>query len=181
MPITTQQLLQILPNAGHVAGVLAPVLNTAMHRYQIVGAKRIAAFMAQIGHESGQLKYAKEIWGPTKAQLVTKAALSSATPTRATAQVSRPWPDPDHGPRQQHYGHLWLFDCSERQRKQQCLKELPCAFGHGVLEVWLWLGCLEFSCFGRTPGEGLNGELRNSFQNCGAKTKGLHEESHASP
>ena len=59
MPITTQQLLQILPNAGQVAGVLAPVLNTAMNRYQIVGLKRIAAFIAQIGHESGQLKYVK--------------------------------------------------------------------------------------------------------------------------
>ncbi|NNB02525.1 glycoside hydrolase family 19 protein [Pseudomonas fragi] len=68
MPITVQQLLQILPNAGQVAGVFVPVLNTAMSRYQIVGAKRIAAFIAQIGHESGQLKYVKEIWGPTKAQ-----------------------------------------------------------------------------------------------------------------
>ena len=68
MPITTQQLLQILPNAGHVAGVFAPVLNTAMNRYQIVGSERVAAFIAQIGHESGQLKYVKEIWGPTAAQ-----------------------------------------------------------------------------------------------------------------
>ena len=68
MPITAQQLLQILPNAGQVSGVFAPVLNTAMNRYQIVGAKRVAAFIAQIGHESGQLKYVKEIWGPTKAQ-----------------------------------------------------------------------------------------------------------------
>ena len=68
MPITTQQLLQILPNAGPVAGVFVPVLNTAMNRYQIVGPKRIAAFIAQIGHESGQLKYVKEIWGPTAAQ-----------------------------------------------------------------------------------------------------------------
>ena len=68
MPITTQQLLQILPNAGHVAGVFAPALKTAMNRYQIVGLKRVAAFIAQIGHESGQLKYVKEIWGPTKAQ-----------------------------------------------------------------------------------------------------------------
>ena len=55
MPITAQQLLQILPNAGQVAGVFVPVLNTAMSRYQIVGAKRVAAFIAQIGHESGQL------------------------------------------------------------------------------------------------------------------------------
>ena len=55
MPITTQQLLQILPNAGQVAGVFVPVLNTAMSRYQIVGLKRVAAFIAQVGHESGQL------------------------------------------------------------------------------------------------------------------------------
>ena len=68
MPITVQQLLLILPNAGQVAGVFVPVLNTAMNRYQIVGAKRVAAFIAQIGHESGQLKYVKEIWGPTVAQ-----------------------------------------------------------------------------------------------------------------
>ena len=68
MPIIVQQLLLILPNAGPVAGVFVPVLNTAMNRYQIVGSKRVAAFIAQIGHESGQLKYVKEIWGPTAAQ-----------------------------------------------------------------------------------------------------------------
>ena len=68
MPITTQQLLQIFPNAGQSAGVFVSVLNTAMNRYQIVGTQRVAAFIAQIGHESGQLKYVKEIWGPTAAQ-----------------------------------------------------------------------------------------------------------------
>ena len=55
MPITEQQLLQILPNAGRQAGVFVPVLNTAMNRYGIVGAPRAAAFIAQVGHESGQL------------------------------------------------------------------------------------------------------------------------------
>lgn len=68
MPITQQQLLQILPNAGAKAGVFAPALNTAMQRYQIVGSKRVAAFIAQTGHESGQLRYVREIWGPTPAQ-----------------------------------------------------------------------------------------------------------------
>lgn len=68
MPITQQQLLQILPNAGAKAGFFTPVLNTAMQRYQIVGTKRVAAFIAQIGHESGQLVYVREIWGPTAAQ-----------------------------------------------------------------------------------------------------------------
>ena len=68
MPITTQQLLQILPKAGPSAGVFVSALNTAMNHYQIVGLNRVAAFIAQIGHESGQLRYVREIWGPTKAQ-----------------------------------------------------------------------------------------------------------------
>ena len=61
MSITQQQLQQILPNAGQTAGVFVPVLNTAMVRYQIVGTKRIAAFIAQIGHESGQFRYVREL------------------------------------------------------------------------------------------------------------------------
>ena len=55
MSVTAQLLLQILPNAGPVAGVFVPVLNAAMSQYQIVGTKRIAAFIAQVGHESGHL------------------------------------------------------------------------------------------------------------------------------
>ncbi len=68
MPITSQQLLQILPNAGRQAGVFVPVLNTAMSKYGIVNRLRIAAFIAQVGHESGQLRYVREIWGPTAQQ-----------------------------------------------------------------------------------------------------------------
>lgn len=68
MPITEQQLLRILPNAGRQAGVFVPVLNTAMSKYGIVTIARIAAFIAQVGHESGQLRYVREIWGPTTQQ-----------------------------------------------------------------------------------------------------------------
>ncbi|MBP2872173.1 MULTISPECIES: glycoside hydrolase family 19 protein [Pseudomonas] len=68
MPLTQQQLLQILPNAGRQAGVFVPVLNAAMSKYGIVHQLRIAAFVAQIGHESGQLRYVREIWGPTVQQ-----------------------------------------------------------------------------------------------------------------
>lgn len=68
MRINTQQLLQILPNARTQAGVFVFALNAAMQHYQIVGPKRAAAFIAQIGHESGQLRYVREIWGPTAAQ-----------------------------------------------------------------------------------------------------------------
>ena len=68
MPITEQQLLQILPNAGRQAGVFVPVLNAAMGKYGIVTNLRVAAFIAQVGHESGQLRYVREIWGPTAQQ-----------------------------------------------------------------------------------------------------------------
>lgn len=61
MSITPAQLLRILPNAGTKASVFAPALNTAMDRYLIIGPKRVAAFIAQIGHESGQLRYLREL------------------------------------------------------------------------------------------------------------------------
>ncbi|GFM89832.1 glycoside hydrolase [Pseudomonas cichorii] len=61
MSITQQQLLQILPNAGSKAGVFVPALNAAMGKYQIITPLRIAAFIAQIGHESGQLRYVREL------------------------------------------------------------------------------------------------------------------------
>ncbi|MEE4652855.1 glycoside hydrolase family 19 protein [Pseudomonas alliivorans] len=63
MPITAQQLLQILPSAGQKVGVFVPALNTAMGKYQIITRDRIAAFIAQVGHESGQLRYVRELGG----------------------------------------------------------------------------------------------------------------------
>ncbi|MGE8436846.1 MAG: glycoside hydrolase family 19 protein [Pseudomonas palmensis] len=56
MPITEQQLLQILPNARPVAGHFLPALNRAMARFKIKGRLRAAAFLAQVGHESGHLR-----------------------------------------------------------------------------------------------------------------------------
>jgi len=63
MPITAQQLLQILPSAGKQAGVFASALTLAMDKYQINTRLRMAAFIAQVGHESGQFRYVKEIGG----------------------------------------------------------------------------------------------------------------------
>lgn len=47
---------------------LAP-LSDAMHEFAINTPARRAAFLAQIGHESGELKWSKELWGPTPTQL----------------------------------------------------------------------------------------------------------------
>ncbi|WP_122543980.1 glycoside hydrolase family 19 protein [Pseudomonas viridiflava] len=63
MPITRQQLLQILPDAHPVAAAFVPLLNTAMGKYQIITRLRIAAFLAHVGHESGHLRYVRELGG----------------------------------------------------------------------------------------------------------------------
>lgn len=68
MRLTLEQLLKILPEAGKKAAAYLPHLLTAMANRQINNPRRIAAFLAQIGHESGSLRYAREIWGPTEAQ-----------------------------------------------------------------------------------------------------------------
>ncbi|POA58733.1 MULTISPECIES: glycoside hydrolase family 19 protein [unclassified Pseudomonas] len=61
MSITEEQLLKIMPNARRQAGVFVSPLNAAMARRQIDTPKRQAAFLAQIGHESGQLQYVREL------------------------------------------------------------------------------------------------------------------------
>lgn len=61
MEITDKSLLLIFPSARQKAGVFVPALNTAMQRWEIDTPRRIAAFLAQVGHESGQLRYVKEL------------------------------------------------------------------------------------------------------------------------
>ncbi|PTQ70339.1 glycoside hydrolase family 19 protein [Pseudomonas sp. GV071] len=60
MQLTQQQLVQILPNARPVAGVFASALNAAMARFEVNTPARAAAFLAQVGHESGQLAHLVE-------------------------------------------------------------------------------------------------------------------------
>lgn len=55
MQITQAQLLRILPNAGLRAGVFVSPLNRALARFQINTPARVAAFLAQVGHESSHL------------------------------------------------------------------------------------------------------------------------------
>lgn len=44
-------------------------MNAAMERFEINTPARQAAFIAQIGHESGKLVYVREMWGPTSWQV----------------------------------------------------------------------------------------------------------------
>ena len=59
--MTLEQLQQILPNARAQAGVFLGALNRAMACRQVNSARRVAAFIAQIAHESGDLRYVREL------------------------------------------------------------------------------------------------------------------------
>src|SRR5262249_26895370 len=52
----------------HNRKLYLPFLVSAMGAYEINTPLRAAAFLAQIAHESAELKYFEEIWGPTKQQ-----------------------------------------------------------------------------------------------------------------
>jgi putative chitinase len=59
--MTESELLAILPYAKpHIAAFFTPLCN-AIKEFDIDSKERQAAFIAQIGHESGQLRYVREI------------------------------------------------------------------------------------------------------------------------
>jgi putative chitinase len=69
--VTDSQLAQIMPKLpAEKRALYLPFLNRAMSTYGINNRLRKAAFLAQIAHESGELRYLEEIWGPTEAQLL---------------------------------------------------------------------------------------------------------------
>lgn len=59
--ITLDQLHAIMPHAGRRAAVFLDPLNRAMAEYKIDTPARQAAFLAQIAHESGSLRYVREL------------------------------------------------------------------------------------------------------------------------
>ena len=61
MLITLPQLVQVMPGARLRAGVFLTALNAVFDRYEISRPKRTAAFLAQVGHESGELRYVREL------------------------------------------------------------------------------------------------------------------------
>lgn len=69
MNITDTNLQEIMPRLGKgTRDLYLPFLNEAMAKFEINTPLRAAAFLAQIAHESDELKYFEEIWGPTPAQ-----------------------------------------------------------------------------------------------------------------
>lgn len=62
------------------AALWAPHMAPALGLAEITTPQRLACWLAQIGHETGRLRWVREIWGPTAAQ------------TRYERDPSAPWP-----------------------------------------------------------------------------------------
>jgi putative chitinase len=69
-PLTLEQLQHAMPHAGaRAVRFHAPLLH-AMREWGIDDtAQRVAMFLAQIAEESGELRYVRELWGPTRQQM----------------------------------------------------------------------------------------------------------------
>jgi putative chitinase len=184
MPITEQQLLQILPNAGKQAGVFASALTLAMDKYQINTRLRMAAFIAQVGHESGQFRYVRELGGD---QYLSKYDTGSL----AARLGNTPQADGDG----QKYRGRGLIQITGHDNYLACSKAL---FGDDRLlrapetleqaewaaksAAWFWnsrnLNALadkgDFQGITKRINGGLNGlEERLEFYQCGLKVLGL--------
>jgi predicted chitinase len=60
--VSAEQLHRMMPNVSpERAAAMAPYLNRAMQEAGINTPRRAAAFIAQLGHESGQLRYFEEL------------------------------------------------------------------------------------------------------------------------
>ena len=92
--ITLAQLLEIMPHAGKDrAAQFLSHINSAMLEFSITTPARQAAFLAQIAHESGSLRYVREIasgeaydtrsdLGNTRAEAIRLARQDGTTPGR---------------------------------------------------------------------------------------------------
>lgn len=78
--LTVEQLAAIMPAlpAGR-RNTYMPFLADALEEFAIDSPARMAAFLAQLAHESGQLRFMEEIWGPTPAQKRYEPVTSLAT------------------------------------------------------------------------------------------------------
>lgn len=91
--LTLDELHRIMPHAGARAGAFLAPLVDAMAEFEINTPQREAAFLAQVAHESGELRYTREIasgaayegradLGNTKPEALRIAAEHGSTPGR---------------------------------------------------------------------------------------------------
>ena len=66
--MTPEELAQSTRATLDRAAEFLPIIESASVDFEINTPKRMAAFLAQVGHESGGLHWLTELWGPTPAQ-----------------------------------------------------------------------------------------------------------------
>lgn len=88
MIVDADDILQIMPLAKKLAWTFERPLNDAMEEFAISTPERAAAFLAQLAHESGQLQYVREIWGPTKQQSKYERNFAAAWPPTQEDQTN---------------------------------------------------------------------------------------------
>lgn len=68
MILTDAQLHAIMPNARERVELFTVAINAALAKFNIQDPPEVAMWLAQIAHESGELHWLHELWGPTPAQ-----------------------------------------------------------------------------------------------------------------
>lgn len=76
--IDAGQLQRIMGIKRSTAAAWLPHISKALELSECHTPKRQAALLSQVGHESGCLRYTREIWGPTKQQLKYEPGTSLA-------------------------------------------------------------------------------------------------------
>ena len=61
MRISREQLIKVMPNSGSRADTYLPIINGWADHFHINTPLRMAHYIAQIAHESGELRYTKEL------------------------------------------------------------------------------------------------------------------------
>lgn len=83
MSLTKEQLVAIMPKTASQADRLVMALNTAATRYKINSKSRLAAWLAQVAHESGQLQFKVESLNYKVDALVPTFGLNRITQAQA--------------------------------------------------------------------------------------------------
>ncbi len=94
------------------AGKWLEPMRLAFRHADLSSVERAAAFLAQIGHESGGLHYVREIWGPTPAQ------------SRYEGRADLGNTQPGDGPRYRGRGLIQITGRANYRRVSQRLKPM---------------------------------------------------------